>query len=99
MPHPHPPRLLHFTGLILALFAAYTIASPLQIDSVTLLKRATAGENHDTNGLTNGGAASAANSAHAAGKSIDTGSGGARGTPETPGEFAQLLSGFFFPGQ
>lgn len=51
-----------------------------------------------TSGKVSGGADSAANAAQAAGNTIDTGSGGARSTPQTPQEFAQLLSGVFFGG-
>lgn len=51
-----------------------------------------------TSGKVSGGADSAANAAQAAGDTIDTGSGGARSTPQTPEQFAELLSGVFFGG-
>lgn len=51
-----------------------------------------------TSGKVSGGADSAANAAQAAGDTIDTGSGGARSTPQTPKQFAELLSGVFFGG-
>lgn len=88
-------RSLLLSFLLLCTFFSHP-SSALPLPLLHTRQDGTSGSDTDSSSGANGGAQSANSAAHAAGDSINTGSGGDRSTPNTQGDFARLLSGTFF---